>query len=207
MKEGNCETCGHWDDNLVDGMCSECTDKYVDHGQSNHIIGIAGPAHCGKDAAADYLLKHLTNYKKASFADPMKTMLKVGLGLTDNQLYGDQKEKIDSRYGWSPRHMMQTIGTEWGRQMIDPDIWVKAMEHHVAACTIIPDIRFENEAAFVRERGKLIHIVGRERGIESNHLSETGVEITSDDIIIINDGSLNDLYKQLQVIAECYSNS
>jgi len=201
-KEGNCETCGHWDDNLVEGMCSECNEKYFND-DSYKVIGIAGPAHCGKDTAADYLLKHLTSYNKASFADPMKTMLGVGLGLTKEQLYGDQKEAPDSRYGCSPRHMMQTIGTEWGRNLIDPDIWVKAMEHHIHVHTIIPDVRFENEAAFIRDRGMLIHIVGRDQDIGSNHTSEAGVEITSDDTIIVNDGSLGVMYKQLNAIVDC----
>lgn len=205
MKNGNCETCGHWDDNLVEGICSTCNEKYFNHDQSMKVIGIAGPAHCGKDTAADYLLKHAPQYHKASFADPMKTMLKTGLGLTDDQLYGDQKEKIDPRYGWSPRHMMQTIGTEWGRNLIDPDIWVKAMEHHIQAPTIIPDIRFENEATFIREHGLLIHIMGREDNIDSGHVSENGVEMNVSDIIIVNDGSLNNMYRQLIAIIPCLS--
>ena len=29
MKTGNCEICGIWDTNLVDGACQECITKYT----------------------------------------------------------------------------------------------------------------------------------------------------------------------------------
>lgn len=202
MKQGNCETCHHWDDNLIEGMCSECRTRYICSDQKCHVIGIAGPAHCGKDTVADYLVKHAPQYHKVSFADPMKTMLGVGLGLTKEQLYGDLKETVDDRYGCSPRHMMQTIGTEWGREMIDPDIWVKAMLHHIHEPVIIPDVRFENEAAFVREHGTLIHIAGRDQGVGADHVSEAGVELQPGELVVVNDSSIAELYKQLDVIIE-----
>lgn len=37
MSKGNCETCGHWDDDLVDGMCLGCTDKYINHEQHDPL--------------------------------------------------------------------------------------------------------------------------------------------------------------------------
>ena len=90
------------------------------------LIGITGPAQCGKDTVADYLIERL-GYAKASFADPLKKMLEAGLGLNAAQLYGPDKEAIAPRYGCSPRHIMQTLGTEWGRERVHPDIWVRAM--------------------------------------------------------------------------------
>ena len=161
------------------------------------LVGIAGPARCGKDTVADILIKTLTGYKKASFADPIKEMILSGLGLRTNQVYGDDKDTLDERYGCTPRHMMQTLGTEWGRMTINNDIWVKAMETRLRPGMIIPDVRFENEAVFVRKHGVLIHIVGR-GGIEGDHVSESGIKAESDDIAILNNGSIEQLERSIK---------
>lgn len=157
-----------------------------------NVIGITGLARCGKDTVADIIMLNNPEYKKASFADPLKKMLYHGLGLTHEQLWGDDKEKIDPRYDVSPRYMMQTLGTEWGRLLINDNLWVVAMEQHIEKGMIIPDIRFENEAALVRKYGVLIHVVGR-GGIEGDHSSESGVSLGTFDRVIPNSGTLEDL--------------
>lgn len=162
------------------------------------VIGIAGPAGVGKDTAADYLVGQLPGYRKVAFADPLKDMLRTGLSLTEAQLYGSDKEAVDERYGCSPRHIMQTLGTEWGRQHIHPDVWVKAMAARIGKAdnVVICDVRFQNEADFVRERGVLIHLTGR-GGIGAAHQSELGLEAMPGDITIANDGDLKQLYGRL----------
>ncbi len=174
------------------------------------VIGIAGPARAGKDTAADHLMKRHA-LVKASFADPLKRMLRVGLGLTEAQLYGDQKETVDPYYGKSGRFMAQTIGTEWGRSMIHPDVWVLAMKRHMEDSFVdgtyhtgfvIPDVRFENEAQFIREHGTLIHLRRTDRaGIDNaGHCSEVGVEVNDCDTVINNDQSIDHLHALLDGI-------
>ena len=163
------------------------------------IIGITGPAQCGKDTAADYIIDKRPAYRKTSFADPIKEMLSTGLGLTSEQLYGGLKDSMDNRYGCTPRHMLQTLGTEWGRELIDSNVWVNAMESYLAdigGTFIIPDVRFENEAELVRKHGRLIHIRGRDNNIEAgaDHVSESGVNCGSTDIIIHNDDLIDSFY-------------
>ena len=109
----------------------------------------------------------------------------------------DAKAVIDDSFGVTPRHMMQTLGTEWGRHMIDGDIWVKAFARlNAGMCVIVPDVRFENEAALVREHGVLIHLTGR-GGIEGNHVSENPIEFKSGDIVIDNSRDLAWLHSQI----------
>lgn len=151
------------------------------------LIGIAGPARAGKDTLASYLLDNLSNdWSRSSFADPLKEMLRaIGVDCSD-----ENKPLINSDYGVTPRHMMQTLGTEWGRHMIDGDIWVKAFARlNAGKCVIVPDVRFENEADLVREHGVLIHLVGR-GGIEGSHVSENAIEFKAGDIVIDNSRDL-----------------
>lgn len=158
------------------------------------LIGIAGPARAGKDTLASYLLDNLSDdWSRSSFADPLKDMLRaIGVDCSD-----DKKAVIDDSYGATPRHMMQTLGTEWGRQTIDNDIWVKAFARlNAGKCVIVPDVRFENEAELVRKHGVLIHLTGR-GGIEGNHVSENAIEFKPGDIVIDNSRDLAWLHGQI----------
>lgn len=164
------------------------------------IIGITGPARIGKDTAAHFIKGKMPIYQLASFADPIKEMLRVGLGISSSQLYGDHKEDIDPRYGVSTRYLMQTLGTEWGRNLIGQDIWVNAMLEHINQSNdghfIIPDVRFESEAVMIRDSGILIHIQGT-HGLDSDHVSENGVNIFREDITVDNSGTIDDYYLKL----------
>lgn len=168
------------------------------------IIGITGPAQSGKDTAADFIIGQVEGaYKKTSFADPIKEMLRAGLDLSTEQLYGKLKDVIDNRYECTPRHMLQTLGTEWGRTLINGNTWVIAMEDYldtIGGLFIIPDIRFENEATLIRKYGRLIHITGRDDNIEAgaDHISEKGVEVGSNDLIVRNDGNLDTFYNAIR---------
>ena len=161
------------------------------------LIGIAGKARSGKDTAANYLLEKLgDDWSSASFADPMKAMLGViGVNCSDAA-----KDLPKNQYGVSTRHMLQTLGTEWGRNGIGSNFWIDVFEKYNAGqCVIVPDVRFENEAELIREHGVLICIEGR-GGIEGGHISERKLQYDDRDIYIDNRGSLSELYEKLDSI-------
>lgn len=175
------------------GQCYRCQLGRSNAGKMR-LIGIAGQARSGKDTLASYLLNNLSNdWTRSSFADPIKNMLNViGVDCSDNA-----KAVIDDSYGVTPRHMMQTLGTEWGRTLIDNDIWVKAFARlNAGMCVIVPDVRFDNEADLVRQHGVLIHLTGR-GGIEGNHVSENPIGFKEGDIVIDNSRDLAWLYAQV----------
>lgn len=167
------------------------------------IIGITGPAMSGKTTAANILKPLLPSFSIYSFATPMKYMLIGGLGLTHDQVFDDQKTVVDPRYDKTPREILQTLGTEWGRQMVHPDIWVNALDSMIDGNGIIDDVRFENEAEYVRKHGRLIHIKGRNM-MKDDHVSEAGVKQIARDIVIWNDGTLDDFYQDLVAMLGIY---
>jgi hypothetical protein len=159
------------------------------------IIGISGVARSGKDTIAEMLhplldkAAGLPYWGRYSFAEPMKAMLLAGLGVADKE-----DEVAQQRYDCSYRHLAQTLGTEWGRDQIHKDIWVKIAEMRCRGkAVIISDVRFENEANFVRKYGILIHIERENQQLilECAHKSEAGIDVLHDDYKIINNG--NDL--------------
>lgn len=75
------------------------------------IIGLIGDNRTGKDTFASYLNIH-NNFKHLAFADPIKEVSKILFDFTDNQLYNDEKDIIDERWGFAPREFFQQFGTE-----------------------------------------------------------------------------------------------
>lgn len=163
------------------------------------IIGLAGPKGVGKSTYANQLIfdLHLTGHKEKvrimSFASPLKEML----GCIVHKDYIEDKEKIIPNLGVSARHCLQTLGTEWGRNTINSDIWINITKHRMeesdARIFIIDDVRFDNEAKMIRAMGGEVWKLFRENiGGSDNHISEAGV---SDNLITkhVNLDSVNEV--------------
>src|SRR5699024_8911126 len=132
-------------------------------------------------------------YERVRFAGPLKAMLKA-LGLTDAQVDGDQKEvPSDLLRGLTPRWAMQTLGTEWGRNCIHPNLWVSAWKASIVGKprVVVDDLRFPNEEAAVRDLGGVVWRVERPGVGESSHASES--QRLGFDKLIYNEADLNTL--------------
>ena len=123
------------------------------------------------------------------------------LGLSDAQLYGDAKEAPLDWLDVTPRRLMQTLGTEWGRELIHPELWVwlwerRAREHlrrSAAHILVVADVRFPNELAVVRRLGGKVAWVDRP-GLERGGLaSEHSLRVGDCDGYIANFGGLAEL--------------
>lgn len=160
------------------------------------IIGITGRARTGKDTVANFIIAAIGGYRY-SFADPLRAMLKpLGIDL-DDPYWQARKEEVIPAIGVSPRRLLQTLGTEWGRDIINPNLWLilakqRLLQHGPGM--VIPDIRFENEAAWVREQGGVIIHLARSgvKRVEA-HVSETGIALKDTDATLFNNGTLEEL--------------
>lgn len=169
-----------------------------------HLIGLTGLAGSGKDASRRFLEAH--GYTGFAFADPIRSMLRELL--TSNGIdstYMDEralKEAIIPALGVSYRHMAQTLGTEWGRSL-QGDFWLRLAGAYMAdildqgfePCRfVISDVRFQNEADWVRARGGVIWRVERTSAAPVRaHASELEISGLTCDRVIKNNGSLCEL--------------
>lgn len=158
------------------------------------LLALCGKAGSGKSTAAAILIDKW-EYQLVKFAAPLKTMLSE-FGLSHDEIEGGMKEKpCDLLCGHSPRHAMQTLGTEWGRNLIGEDVWTNAWKKRVQALldegkrVVVDDCRFENELAAVKSLGGHAVLINRP-GLASigGHVSENGLSSTLDDTVQ-NDGS------------------
>lgn len=159
------------------------------------LIGIAGPAQSGKSTLAGELRRLVEfrgwKYSERPLAGPLKRML-TSIGVDVSDLSKNVPVPfLDGRI--TPRIMMQTLGTEWGRSLL-PDMWLRVWKHEFddsAHTVCVPDVRFDNEAELIRELGGTIIHIKRKPTADMlavpTHTSEAGIKKKNGDIIFRND--------------------
>jgi len=169
------------------------------------IIGLTGKAGSGKDTMADYLVQNY-GFIKVSFAGPLKAGL-AAMGMPEPKSREDKEKPIEG-FNFSWREAAQKLGTEFGRGL-DSDIWVKLLLKHIAQhpeCGLCHfGCSLENEAALIRQGGyPVVHIRGRqvELGPLAEHASEAGIAEVSRDFVILNEGTLAELYEVIRIMIE-----
>jgi hypothetical protein len=166
------------------------------------IIGLCGAAGAGKNTVAERLrLEH--RFSPMAFADPLYAAVSAITGLTVEEL--QDRSRKENALGWiscSPRRLLQTLGTDWGRNMIHEEIWVMATMQRIEASPefdyCLTDVRFPNEAAAIKARGGVVWRVVRPGfgvldGETSSHESERGIPDEYVDDEIVNEGGIRDL--------------
>ena len=184
------------------------------------ILGFTGTAGSGKTAAARALLRAHGTANQMSFAGPLKSMARELIRAVlprawdhDASGYIDdptlKETPLPFLLNITPRRLMQTLGTEWGRNVLHPDFWVivaaAKVERQLGSTfkksdrvplkMVFDDVRFANEAEMIRAYGgKIIRIVrpDRENTAEvASHASEA-MDFEAD-LTVINDGTKEEL--------------
>lgn len=188
------------------------------------LIGLSGAARSGKDTVGEFLEREF-DFKRYAFADPLKRAAHEMFGLPLEQFYEGDREVVNEFWGFSPRQMLQLLGTEGGRKVFREDIWTKRAEqewinhqNYVQNFSgggwvdyppgfrgmVITDIRFENEAKFIKDMGGFVLHIERpgfvgEVGV-SNHASEAGYPDHLKDYTIVNNSTIEGLYDKVESI-------
>lgn len=182
------------------------------------LIALAGKAGSGKDTVADRLCA-VHGFVRYEFARPIKAMT-AAIGLRCDTR--EEKELPHPLFGVSPRRMWQTLGKEWGRDLICDDIWLRCASEHIRRIQrwmdandhkdlpvkpkglVITDCRFANEAAFIAARDGVIWHVQRPgvQDVEA-HSSESGLGVLPGDAVILNNGTIETLHYHVDSCIEC----
>lgn len=179
------------------------------------LIGITGKARSGKDTIATHLFEQY-GFTRIALADPLKEAAQTIFGLSTGQTWDDaHKGTVIPYWGKSPRELFQILGTESIRDVFGHDVWTKrwALSYEMFKDTddvVVPDIRFDNEAQMIRDRGGIIIEVQRGPGLvgsTGSHPSERGLS-SLPDYVINNESSLDDLKAKVDlVLGDCHGHS
>lgn len=147
------------------------------------VIGIYSPyPGAGKSTLATRLNTRY-GYARMKMAGPLKGMLRTyltGQGLSyaevESMIEGDAKHLPHAALnGKTPRHAMQTLGTEWGRNCMGIDFWVEAAAEQIEQSlsnglnVVVDDVRFPNEMDMIRDLGGIVVRVRRPAVETANH--------------------------------------
>jgi hypothetical protein len=208
------------------------------------IIGLVGLAGSGKGTAGD-ILKREYHFVPIAFADAVKDATSAIFGWSRELLEGDTetsrefRETVDPWWAealqwptFTPRVALQLMGTEAGRDVFHPDLWVKVVEqklemhrimkHHV----VITDVRFPNEVASIQKKGGFVIRVTRgpdpewfadaiiaNKKLDTDlftkkwdiHYSEWAWAGTKYDYVLDNNGSLEMLGTQIKCMMKLFT--
>jgi hypothetical protein len=165
------------------------------------IIGLSGYAQVGKDTVAQILVEEY-GFTRIGFADIIKKAAYILDPLIT--MDGMRLAHAVDKYGWEGskqvpevRRILQVLGSEIGRDLIDPQIWVELTMHsvHVDDKIVISDVRFRNEAEEIKwKQGQVWRISRIDKGAPVNiHRSETDMDSWDFDQYISNNGTVEEL--------------
>jgi hypothetical protein len=137
------------------------------------LIGLVGFIGSGKGTVGD-MLHEKYGFERMSFAQSLKDAASSIFRWDRNLLEGDTaisrewREQPDKFWSevmgrdFTPREALQKLGTEAGRQIFHPDLWIKSLQKAIQESnkpTVITDVRFQNEFKFIHNNGGyIVHV-------------------------------------------------
>jgi hypothetical protein len=149
------------------------------------LIGFAGKIGSGKTTCAKFIQDNYRNVVLLSISTPLKQMAKIVFDLSDEQLYdSEKKEIIDSRWGHSPRQILQVLGTDVFRNLktklpnIGESVWITLLESKLCqlkkttTIVVVDDVRFDDEVETIKKFGGHVIYLKRPEEKTQTHASE-----------------------------------
>lgn len=181
------------------------------------ILGLSGYARSGKDTFADILVDKY-DFKKVAFADKLRDCVYAlnPYVVSEYSLNTLHLQEVIDHYGWNGykntpwgediRRVIQNMGTEVGRDILGPNIWVDATMNSLPPeeNIVFTDCRFPNEADAVRNSdGALVRISRPGVKPVNAHTSETQLDDYDFDYRVVNDSTVKKLEKLADEIVLC----
>lgn len=190
------------------------------------VFGMTGLKRSGKDTCGKRLVDN-HGFVRVAFADSLKEACIEIFGFSKEQVYGDDlKEVVDDYWGYSPREVLQKVGTELFRKYISyedvlpkigKDIWIRTVERKIINLAkqgytkfVVTDVRYPNELEFLNNSEfKTKNIKIQRPSLEENensdetklHVSEAFIKSLKCDHEIVNNGTIDELYQEIDQIA------
>lgn len=178
------------------------------------VIGISGKIGSGKDTVAYQIIENFKEkkFKNKKFAFYVKKIVSMMTGISINDIFNrDIKEKYLDDWGMTVGEMFQIFGTDAVRDNLHINAWILTLfANSKNENIVISDVRFKNEADFVKEKGGiLIRLEGDPKKLRQHetrnllHESETDLDdYEGFDIIWKNKPPISNLKHLMKLIED-----
>lgn len=175
------------------------------------IIGLTGKMGAGKSTVLELIKSHVGSVRLVKFAQPIYDIQEFVYNRIA-RVYKPDSSFIKDRF------LLQFIGTDWGRNRIKETLWLDlwkedTLQYSGKGCLVISDdIRFDNEALAVKEQKGIVVRVECDNlnnrtvagAALTSHASEQGVSDACVDYVIKNNGTLEDLEREVLKMLDKY---
>ena len=125
------------------------------------IIGISGKIGSGKDTIAREIIKNFPeyNFRRVSFGYNVKKIVSILTGIDMRTILSRKiKTQYLEEWGMTVGEMFQVVGTDAIRDTLVNEAWIYSLYNNIkdGENIIITDVRFENEAYSILNRGGYI---------------------------------------------------
>ncbi len=182
--------------------------SHPDFKETRTIIGLSGYARTGKNEVASVLDE--LGFEQFAFADKLRDCLYALNPIVSADFWDDDFIYLqdvmddfgwdgykDTQYGIEIRQLIQRMGTEVGRGLIDENIWIDQLDK-TSGNIVVTDVRFPNEYMKVKSMGGVVWRVHRpDVGPINQHDSETALDDFYFDAHIDNNSDLDELRRQV----------
>lgn len=168
------------------------------------IVAICGLKRSGKDTLANYIASRY-GYEHIKVADRLKTVVKFLFNLHDNDVTTNLKDHVNSTWGVKPRELMDFVGTHVFQHEIQKILpkcgrtfWIDGLLRDVDLENkhyVISDLRFVHEVQRLHDLKPFIVKIKRQGCDAEAYESEKECENLEPTTTIINNGSVEDLYR------------
>ena len=176
------------------------------------IIGICGYARSGKDTAAKGLIED--GWRRVAFADGLKSDVMSALVESAKRANLPKTMWPQWRILEDPelKEKFRPLLVEYGRAMraLNPDYWIRRLAHCFVKGSgkfVITDVRYPNEAAWIRERGGIVIRVVRPGIAAANSEEENSMAAFSADKLVVNSGAPEQLQEEVLKHAQAHFKS
>lgn len=180
--------------------------------RNRRIVGLHGPLQSGKNTAAEVLIRN--GYTPVAYADALRTQLyKLNPVVFESGNMLVRIQNLVDSIGWDEaktkypevRRLMQSLGTEAGRDIHGEDCWVNIVHRYYDINFnddyVATDVRFPNEVLGIHKRGGIVIRIERDgKAPDPTHRSE--ILLPNCDYVVTNNTTVEELHEKILEIVD-----
>ncbi|TQV85210.1 hypothetical protein FKG94_03200 [Exilibacterium tricleocarpae] len=178
--------------------------------ETNILIGVSGVSGTGRHGAAMYLARHL-ELRPHAIALPILRCCAATINMDFEIFKNLEKDQTIGMLGnRTKRQFLRDVG-KFYREQVDVFFLLRQLEHRIQCeeasnnlfnGNLVTDVKLDTEAEWVRFNGGQVIHIKQDKAPADFDVIDLGVEVDRADIVIQNNGTVEQLHKKLDSVIQ-----